>query len=240
MIPFVRTRWELEACLEAVDAQPARPPARPAPVGDGRGAVGRLPASPSTRRWGSTACRSDRNDLTQLMLGVDRDSEICAELFDEADEAVLDAIRRIIEASRDRRHHVVAVRPGTLQPARVRRVPGAPRHHVDLGEPRRRRPGPTVHRPRRAAISPGAGPGGVNRAQGRPRSPSSVGPTPPAPGHGPRDRPARPRPRAAGHTPLARAHRRPVVSTSPAQPRARRTSHSCRTQDSLLTPPRRH
>jgi pyruvate,water dikinase len=40
------------------------------------------------------------NDLTQLMLGVDRDSEICAELFDESDDAVLDAIRRIIEASR--------------------------------------------------------------------------------------------------------------------------------------------
>ena len=32
------------------------------------------------------------NDLTQLMLGVDRDSEICAELFDESDAAVLDAI----------------------------------------------------------------------------------------------------------------------------------------------------
>ena len=40
------------------------------------------------------------NDLTQLVLGVDRDSEICAELFDESDEAVLDAIRRIIEAAR--------------------------------------------------------------------------------------------------------------------------------------------
>jgi len=40
------------------------------------------------------------NDLTQLMLGVDRDSEVCAELFDESDAAVLDAIRRIIEASR--------------------------------------------------------------------------------------------------------------------------------------------
>jgi len=39
------------------------------------------------------------NDLTQLMLGVDRDSEVCAELFDESDAAVLDAIRRIIEAS---------------------------------------------------------------------------------------------------------------------------------------------
>ena len=29
------------------------------------------------------------NDLTQLVLGVDRDSEVCAELFDEADPAVL-------------------------------------------------------------------------------------------------------------------------------------------------------
>ena len=36
------------------------------------------------------------NDLTQLMLGVDRDSETCAELFDESDAAVLDAIARII------------------------------------------------------------------------------------------------------------------------------------------------
>jgi pyruvate,water dikinase len=40
------------------------------------------------------------NDLTQLMLGVDRDSEVCAELFDESDAAVLDAIGRIIAASR--------------------------------------------------------------------------------------------------------------------------------------------
>lgn len=40
------------------------------------------------------------NDLTQLVLGVDRDSEICAELFDEADAAVLDAITRIIQSAR--------------------------------------------------------------------------------------------------------------------------------------------
>ena len=40
------------------------------------------------------------NDLTQLVLGVDRDSKICAELFDEEDEAVLDAIRRILDACR--------------------------------------------------------------------------------------------------------------------------------------------
>jgi pyruvate,water dikinase len=41
------------------------------------------------------------NDLTQLMLGVDRDSEVCAELFDESDAAVLDAIERIVRAARD-------------------------------------------------------------------------------------------------------------------------------------------
>ena len=31
------------------------------------------------------------------MLGVDRDSDVCAELFDESDRAVLDAIAQIIE-----------------------------------------------------------------------------------------------------------------------------------------------
>jgi pyruvate,water dikinase len=41
------------------------------------------------------------NDLTQLMLGVDRDSQVCAELFDESDAAVLDAIGRIITAARE-------------------------------------------------------------------------------------------------------------------------------------------
>ncbi|SDZ18290.1 pyruvate, water dikinase [Saccharopolyspora shandongensis] len=40
------------------------------------------------------------NDLTQLVLGVDRDSEVCTQLFDESDPAVLDAIGRIIGAAR--------------------------------------------------------------------------------------------------------------------------------------------
>ena len=52
------------------------------------------------------------------MLGVDRDSEICAELFDESDAAVLDAIGRIIAAARDAGHHLVAVRPGAVEPTR--------------------------------------------------------------------------------------------------------------------------
>lgn len=40
------------------------------------------------------------NDLTQLMLGVDRDNEILAPLFDERDSAVLGAMRDIIATAR--------------------------------------------------------------------------------------------------------------------------------------------
>jgi len=39
------------------------------------------------------------NDLTQLVLGVDRDSEICAPLYDERDKAVMEAIRSIVKSS---------------------------------------------------------------------------------------------------------------------------------------------
>jgi pyruvate,water dikinase len=42
------------------------------------------------------------NDLTQLTLGVDRDSERLADLFDEDDEAVTTLIRRAIEAAHSR------------------------------------------------------------------------------------------------------------------------------------------
>jgi pyruvate,water dikinase len=42
------------------------------------------------------------NDLTQLILGVDRDSEIIAPLFDERNPAVLRMITRVIEACRAR------------------------------------------------------------------------------------------------------------------------------------------
>jgi hypothetical protein len=38
--------------------------------------------------------------VTQLMLGVDRDSSTCAELFDEEDAAVLEVIRQIVAACR--------------------------------------------------------------------------------------------------------------------------------------------
>ena len=99
MIPFVRTKWELEAVLERIDRHP---------LGHQRGlhkwVMAEVPSVayriPDYAKLGVDGVSIGSNDLTQLVLGVDRDSELCAELFDEADEAVLDTIRRIIEAAR--------------------------------------------------------------------------------------------------------------------------------------------
>lgn len=100
MIPFVRTKWELEACLELIDASPLG-----AHRGLHRWVMAEVPSVvyriPEYAALGIDGVSIGSNDLTQLMLGVDRDSEICAELFDESDDAVLDAIGRIIHAARD-------------------------------------------------------------------------------------------------------------------------------------------
>jgi pyruvate,water dikinase len=100
MIPFVRTRWELEACLELVDASPLR-----RQRGLHRWVMAEVPSVvyriPEYAALGVDGVSIGSNDLTQLVLGVDRDSAICAELFDESDAAVLDDIRRIIEACHD-------------------------------------------------------------------------------------------------------------------------------------------
>ena len=100
MLPFVRTLWELEACLELVDASA---------LGGHRGlhrwVMAEVPSVvyriPEYAALGIDGVSIGSNDLTQLMLGVDRDSEVCAELFDESDAAVLDAIERIITAAHD-------------------------------------------------------------------------------------------------------------------------------------------
>ncbi|MBB3037173.1 phosphoenolpyruvate synthase [Hoyosella altamirensis] len=99
MIPFVRTKWELEECLSLVDASP---------LGRHRTMSRWVMAEvPSVVHWlpeyigmGIDGVSIGSNDLTQLMLGIDRDSEQCAELFDEADAAVLDAIERIVVTAR--------------------------------------------------------------------------------------------------------------------------------------------
>jgi pyruvate,water dikinase len=100
MIPFVRTRWELEACLDAIDASPLG-----AQRGLHRWVMAEVPSIiyrvPEYAALGIDGVSIGSNDLTQLMLGVDRDSELCAELFDESDVAVLGAIGAIITACRD-------------------------------------------------------------------------------------------------------------------------------------------
>ncbi|RDI23224.1 phosphoenolpyruvate synthase [Rhodococcus sp. AG1013] len=99
MIPFVRTRWELARCLAQLDAHP---------LGTDHGMLRWIMAEvPSVAYWipayaqlGIHGVSIGSNDLTQLMLGVDRDSEICKDLFDTMDPAVLDAIDRIIDTAR--------------------------------------------------------------------------------------------------------------------------------------------
>jgi pyruvate,water dikinase len=99
MIPFVRTKWELEACLAQIERSP---------LAHDRGLLRWIMAEvPSVAYWipeyaklGIHGVSIGSNDLTQLMLGVDRDSDLCSELFDESDPAVLDAIARIIGSAR--------------------------------------------------------------------------------------------------------------------------------------------
>ena len=100
MIPFVRTKWELSECLAMIQGHA---------LGKDRKLQKWIMAEvPSVVHWlpeyaklGIHGVSIGSNDLTQLMLGVDRDSEICAELFDESDPAVLDAIGKIVSSARE-------------------------------------------------------------------------------------------------------------------------------------------
>ena len=98
MIPFVRTGSEFARCKRLIDASELRP--------DADFQLWVMAEVPSVVSWipeyarlGATGVSIGSNDLTQLVLGVDRDSELLAELYDERDRAVLDTIRAIIETS---------------------------------------------------------------------------------------------------------------------------------------------
>ncbi|MCX5997242.1 MAG: phosphoenolpyruvate synthase [Chloroflexi bacterium] len=96
MIPFVRTLWEFKRCKKLIDDSG---------LGDDRDMQLWVMAEvPSVIYWledyakaGINGVSIGSNDLTQLMLGVDRDSEICAPLFDERDKAVQEAIKSIVK-----------------------------------------------------------------------------------------------------------------------------------------------
>jgi pyruvate,water dikinase len=98
MIPFVRTAWELQRCLDLVRAHPT---ASQLPVW----VMAEVPSVaywiPTYAKMGIEGVSIGSNDLTQLVLGVDRDSQICADVFDESDPAVLDTISRIIRACQE-------------------------------------------------------------------------------------------------------------------------------------------
>jgi pyruvate,water dikinase len=100
MLPFVRTARELEVCRELVR---------------GSGLLGRrgfelwvMAEVPSVlfnlERYaalGVAGISIGSNDLTQLILGADRDSELVAEVFDERDPAVAEYLRRLIPGARE-------------------------------------------------------------------------------------------------------------------------------------------
>jgi pyruvate,water dikinase len=95
MIPFVRTGWEMRECKRLIDQSPL--------AGARDFELWVMAEVPSVVTWleeyaglGVTGVSIGSNDLTQLILGVDRDSEIVAPLYDERDRAVLAAIHAII------------------------------------------------------------------------------------------------------------------------------------------------
>lgn len=99
MIPFVRTPGELKACMALLDSSPLGDDVRME-----RWIMAEVPSVvfwlPRYAELGITGVSIGSNDLTQLVLGVDRDSELFGPSYDERDGAVLDAIRSIISESR--------------------------------------------------------------------------------------------------------------------------------------------
>lgn len=96
MLPFVRTPREVAACRE---------PFARAGLLESRGfelwVMAEVPSVlfhlPRYAELGVAGISIGSNDLTQLLLGADRDSELVAEVFDERDEAVTEYIARLLE-----------------------------------------------------------------------------------------------------------------------------------------------
>ena len=95
MLPFVRTGWEMTTCRALIQATPLG--------NDQKLQLWVMAEVPSVVSWmddyaraGVTGISIGSNDLTQLVLGVDRDSEMLSSFYDERDRAVLDTIHAII------------------------------------------------------------------------------------------------------------------------------------------------
>ncbi len=75
------------------------------------------------------------NDLTQLTLGLDRDSEIVAHLFDERDPAVTRLIAEVIRRARAAGRKVGICGQAPSDYPGVRPLPGPLRHRQHLAQP---------------------------------------------------------------------------------------------------------
>jgi pyruvate, water dikinase len=99
MLPFVRTTRELEACVHIV-AQSGLTERR----GFELWIMAEVPSVLfNLERYaelGVAGISIGSNDLTQLLLGADRDSEILAEVFDERDSAVVAYLQELIPRAR--------------------------------------------------------------------------------------------------------------------------------------------
>jgi pyruvate,water dikinase len=99
MIPFVRTLSEFRACKRLVDESG---------LSDQRDfelwIMGEVPSVvhwlPQYAALGIAGVSIGSNDLTQLVLGIDRDSQVLAPLFDERDHAVVTTIEAIVTSCR--------------------------------------------------------------------------------------------------------------------------------------------
>ena len=153
------------------------------------------------------------NDLTQLVLGVDRDSELLADVFDERDPAVLAYLAAADPAGARARPADLDLRPGALGAPGVRRAPRACGHRRRLGEHGRGRPHPAAAR------------GGGAAAAARGRAAALTGQ--PAPPRGRESRAgglrarrrSRPRTRGCGAPPRRPPRRARPRSGRPASPR---------------------
>ncbi len=99
MLPFVRTARELSTCRELVDEAGLLDQA-----GFELWVMAEVPSVLfNLARYaalGVAGISIGSNDLTQLLLGADRDSEILADVFDERDPAVVAYIQELLPAAR--------------------------------------------------------------------------------------------------------------------------------------------
>jgi pyruvate,water dikinase len=100
MLPFVRTPREVAACREMFERAGllSRPGFELWVMAEVPSVLFHLAAY---AKLGIAGISIGSNDLTQLLLGADRDSELVAEVFDERDAAVTEYISRLLERAHE-------------------------------------------------------------------------------------------------------------------------------------------